>query len=136
VARALAIWLMAMALGAVLVVVLPEDGRTPLFQLSPRHGPSGADMLGIAVALAGWTVFVIALAHRWWRLRPRLLAGVLLTAAVVGTVGCLAAVTADRDGLAALCALASILTQLGLAAWGIASDARRGNSARNSETGE
>lgn len=131
--RALAIWLFATAVGALLVAILPEGGQSPVVAFSPRHGPSGADLVGITLALAGWAIFIGALARCWHRLEPRWPAWVLLGVTVAGTAICVSAISADLDSLAASAALAAFAAQLALAVWGIATEPRRRDSGIHSK---
>ncbi len=67
--RRLSAWAVLSVLGA-LVVSLPDTGPR-LFSLSPAHGPSAVDALGIVLALAGWATFLAAAWHSRDRVRAR-----------------------------------------------------------------
>lgn len=62
---ALLLWLAAVAVGAVLIA-LPDSGARVL-SLSGTHGPGTVDVVGAALATAGWAYFVA----RLWRFRAR-----------------------------------------------------------------
>lgn len=116
-ARALLLWLAATALGAALVALLPEHwfGGGVLFRFSDRHGPSAADAIGLAIALAGWLFYLRALWVRRNALRPPWLAGAVGVVAVAALAACITAITLDQDqGALALGAL-SFAAQAALA---------------------
>ncbi len=76
----LIVWAILSLLG-VGVVALPDDDAR-IISLSEGHGPSLIDAVGIAVLIAGWGFFVVAL----WRARTaitrrRLLAALAVTGA-------------------------------------------------------
>jgi hypothetical protein len=115
-ARALAIWLAATALGASLTAFLPDDllGGGALFRLSDRHGPSPADGVGLLVVFGGCLVYLHALWARRRTLRPRWAAAALAFGAVAATVGSIAAFAADADALGFALAAAAFAAQLAL----------------------
>jgi hypothetical protein len=57
--RAVLVWLVCSVLGGVLIALPDSDQR--VFSLSAAHGPSMADLVGVLVMLAGWTLFLRAL---------------------------------------------------------------------------
>ncbi len=115
-ARAVVIWLTAMALGALLVAVLPENwfGGGALFRFSDRHGPSAADAVGLVVVFAGWLVYLHALWSRRRNLKPRWAAIALAGGAAAALVGCIAAFAADKDGWGYALGATALAAQLAL----------------------
>jgi hypothetical protein len=106
----------ATLVGVALVILLPESlfGDGVLFRLSDRHGPGIADTVGIAIMLIGWVVYLHAVWSRWPALRPRWAAIALPIAAVVLSVGCIAAFAADQDDWAYSLASAALAAQAAL----------------------
>jgi predicted branched-subunit amino acid permease len=113
--RALGIWVAATLIGFVLIVSLPErPGSGMFFRLSDRHGPSAEDAVGLAVALAGWFIYVRALWLRRGRVRRPQIAAALSAVATVATLGCVVSATANEDWLIAGSAVIAIAAHLGL----------------------
>lgn len=91
--RATAVWLVASIIG-VAIVMLPDEGPR-LLSLSRTHGPSAVDVVGIAVLVAGWSVFAVAL----WRARVAVGHRMLpATMATIGLVSLLWFITRDVAG--------------------------------------
>lgn len=75
--RALILWA-ALSVVGVVVVAVPDAGPR-LLTLSETHGPSAPDLVGIALLLIGWAVFLRAV----WRARRAVRAPALPVALVV-----------------------------------------------------
>ncbi|HET6563579.1 MAG TPA: hypothetical protein VFG72_17050 [Marmoricola sp.] len=91
-----ATWLVGSAVGATIIALPDTDDR--VFSLSRTHGPSGVDLVGVAVLLLGWAPVAALL----WSSRRRLAGGpgrLAATLALVGVAWLVATVAADVAGL-------------------------------------
>lgn len=86
--RAVLLWF-ALSAAGILVLLIPDSG-TPVARLSRTHGPSGQDLVGVLLVLAGWAVYLWAL----WKVRTGirhravlLVAGALAAGLIAWSVG-------------------------------------------------
>jgi hypothetical protein len=109
-------WILATCVGAALVVFLPDNllGEGTLIRLSDRHGPTAADALGLAIAMAGWAIYLRAL----WLVRRRFqqvwASRLLVAITFLSTFGCVLAAAGNLDFLLIVFAIVAFAAQVGL----------------------
>ncbi|MGP9784207.1 hypothetical protein ACT3UQ_17305 [Glutamicibacter sp. AOP12-B1-11] len=81
--RGLMLWLIFSLVG-IGIVAVPDNGGA-VFRLSQGHGPSPWDLLGIAMLLLGWVLFLVPLirARALWPVPGLVLGGFLAGLAIV-----------------------------------------------------
>ena len=92
--RRLVIWIAGSIIGALVVAVPDDDAR--IFSLSPSHGPSAVDLLGIAIMVVAWLPIVALL----WTARSALRGKWAVIAALLAAAGLLVllvSIAADMD---------------------------------------
>lgn len=90
--RRLALWAIGTAIGTALIALPDSDAR--VVSLSPGHGPSALDSVGIAIAVAAWLPIPILLCSRP---RPFRGSGALAAASFVVIAVALLVVTIGHD---------------------------------------